>query len=127
MINEATNMLQLYNANFLNPWFSINLKLRSRSFRLRQVFQTLMVKMHFSQIQQAPGPDFRKVGKSLHQVLFWFMAVTKFENKIYKILVALLRLRPDEQFIFTWNIKPYLYFKKLFFSIMMSAATSRYI
>ena len=36
--------------------------------RLHQVFPTLMVQMIliFSQIQQATGPDFRKVGKSLY-------------------------------------------------------------
>ena len=28
-----------------------------------------MVQMLFSQIQQAPGPDFRKVGKSMHGYL----------------------------------------------------------
>ena len=54
-------MLQLYTAN---PCFFINLKWCSSYFRLHQVFQTLMVEK-FSEIQQAPGPDFRKVGKSL--------------------------------------------------------------
>ena len=53
-------MLQLYTAMVL-----INLKWRSSSFRLHQVFPTLMVQMIFFQIQQAPGPYFRKVGKSL--------------------------------------------------------------
>ena len=50
---EATNMLQRYTSNFLYPWFLINLKLRSSSFRLHQVFPTVMVQMLFSQIQQA--------------------------------------------------------------------------
>ena len=48
-------MLQLYTANFLYPWFLINLKWWSSSFRLHQVFPTLMVQMIFSQIQQASG------------------------------------------------------------------------
>ena len=51
--------------NFLYPWFLINLKWWSSSFRQHQVFPTLMVEI-FSAIQQAPGPDFRKVGKSLY-------------------------------------------------------------
>ena len=42
----------------------IYLKLQSSSFRLYQFFPILMVQMLFSQIQQAPGPDFRLVGKS---------------------------------------------------------------
>ena len=47
MANEATNMFQLYNANLLHPWFLINLKLKCSSFRLHQVFPTLMVQMLF--------------------------------------------------------------------------------
>ena len=43
----------------------IHLKWCSNSFRLYQVFPILMVQMLFSQIQQAPGPDLRKVGKPL--------------------------------------------------------------
>ena len=35
-------MLQLYTANFLYPRFLINLKWRSSSFRLHQVFPTLI-------------------------------------------------------------------------------------
>ena len=50
-------------ANFSYPWFLINLKLRSSSFRRHQIFPTLMVQMLFPQM--APGPDFRKVRKSL--------------------------------------------------------------
>ena len=46
------------------PWSLINLKLKSSSLRLHQVFPTLMVQILFSQIQQVP--DFRKVGKFLH-------------------------------------------------------------
>ena len=45
--------------------FFIHLKWRSSSFRLHQAFPIFMIQMLFSQIQQAPGPDFRKVGKSL--------------------------------------------------------------
>ena len=45
---------------------SDNLKWISSSFRQNQVFPILMARMIFSQIQQAPGPDFRKEGKSLH-------------------------------------------------------------
>ena len=37
---DATNMLQLCTANFLYPWFSINLKWWSSSLRLHQVFPT---------------------------------------------------------------------------------------
>ena len=48
---KATNMLQLYTANFLNGGPVL-------------VFP-IMVQMLFSQIQQASGPDFRMVGKSL--------------------------------------------------------------
>ena len=46
-------------------WFIIHLKWWFSSFRLHQIFPILMVQMLFSKIQQAPGPDFRKVGKSL--------------------------------------------------------------
>ena len=65
MAIEATNMLQFYTAIFLYPWLEINLKLRSSSFRLHQVFPTIEGPNAFFQIQQAPGPDFRKVGTSL--------------------------------------------------------------
>ena len=52
---------QLYTANFLYG-FLIHLKWWSSSS-----FPNLMVKMlPPPQIQQAPGPDFRKVGKSLN-------------------------------------------------------------
>ena len=46
---EATIMLQFYtqSANFLYPWLLINFKLKSSSFRLHQVFPTLMVQMPF--------------------------------------------------------------------------------
>ena len=70
MKTKATNRLKLYTANFLYPWFLINLKWRSSSFRLHQVFTTLMVQMIFFQIQQAPGPDFIKVGKPLKESIF---------------------------------------------------------
>ena len=53
---KATNMLQLYTANFLYSLL-IHLKLWSSSFRLNQVFPILMIQMLFPQIQQAPGPD----------------------------------------------------------------------
>ena len=39
------------------------LKWRSSFFRLILVFPILIAQMIFSQIQQAPGPDFRKVRK----------------------------------------------------------------
>ena len=52
---KATNMLQLYTTYF-------NLLKMEVQY---QFFQNLMVQMFFSQIQQAPGPDFRMVGKSL--------------------------------------------------------------
>ena len=58
-------MLQLYTANFCYPWFLINLKWWSSSFGLHQVFPNFDGPNDISQIQQAPGPDFRKVGKSL--------------------------------------------------------------
>ena len=63
---KATNILQLYAANF-------HLKWRSSSFRLQQFFPILMV----SKIQQAPGPDFRKVGKSLQRCPFSCYAYRK--------------------------------------------------
>ena len=43
----------------------IDLNLRSSSFRRYQFFPISMVQMLFPQIQHAPGPDFRTVGKSL--------------------------------------------------------------
>ena len=58
-------MLQLYAASFLYGLI-IHLKLWSSSFRLHQIFPILMVQMLFSQIQQAPGSNFRKVLKSLN-------------------------------------------------------------
>ena len=55
-----------YSFTMLFPYmFLIHLKWWSGSFRLHQVFPILMVQMFFPQIQQAPGPNFRKVGKSL--------------------------------------------------------------
>ena len=45
--------------------FLIHLKLRSSSFRLHQIFPILMIQILLPQIQQAPGPKFRKIGKSL--------------------------------------------------------------
>ena len=57
-----------YSFTLLIPYmFLFHLKWWSGCFRLHQVFPILMIQM-FSQIQQAPGPDFRKVGKSLQQV-----------------------------------------------------------
>ena len=46
-------------------WLLIHLKWWSSSFRPYQIFPIFMVQMFFPQIQQAPGPNFRKVGKSL--------------------------------------------------------------
>ena len=43
-----------------------NLKLSSSFFRQNLVFPILVAQMTFSQIQQALGPDIRKVGKSLY-------------------------------------------------------------
>ena len=51
--------------NILYPWSLINKKLKSISFSLNQVIPNLMVQMLFSQFEQTPDPDFRKVGKSL--------------------------------------------------------------
>ena len=45
---------------FFNP-FNI---WQSGSCRLHQVSPILMFQMFFPQIQQAPGPNFRKIGKS---------------------------------------------------------------
>ena len=60
------NVLQLYTANIFNSYIVFNpLKWHSSSFRRHRMFPILMVQMFFSQIQQAPGPDFRKVEKSL--------------------------------------------------------------
>ena len=56
--------------SFTLPWILNQFKMVVHSFRLHQVFPTLMVSMIFSQIQQAPGPDFRKVGKSLNILVF---------------------------------------------------------
>ena len=58
-------MLQLYTANILYL-FLIHLKWHSSFFKLHQIFPKLMVQMLFSKIQQAPGPNFRKVGKFLN-------------------------------------------------------------
>ena len=44
--------------NFFYAFQSTNL------FRLHQIFTILTIQMLLYQIQQAPGPDFRKVGKS---------------------------------------------------------------
>ena len=54
---KATNIIQLYTAYFLYVFESI--------LNGSKVFPILMVEMLLSQIQQAPGPNFRKVGKSL--------------------------------------------------------------
>ena len=43
----------------------IYLKWRPSSFRQYQFFPIVMVQMLLYQIQQAPGPDFRMVGKCL--------------------------------------------------------------
>ena len=50
-------------------YIDINYGLKSDnlSFRLNLVFPILMAKKIFSQNQQAPGLDFRKVGKSLNK------------------------------------------------------------
>ena len=54
----------LNNANFLKAFLSI-LNGGSVLIDCNQIFPILMIQMLCSQIQQAPGPDFRKVGKSL--------------------------------------------------------------
>ena len=61
-------MLQFYIANFLKG-LKIHFKWWSSSFRLYQIFAILIIQMLFSQIKQAPGPDFRKVGKSLLMII----------------------------------------------------------
>ena len=48
----------------------IHLKWWPSSFRLHQIFPILMVLCFFSQMQQVPGPDFNKVGKSLLLITF---------------------------------------------------------
>ena len=60
------------NKNILQLYFHVfsHLKSRSSSYTLQHVYSTLMVQMPFSQIQQAPGPDFRKVGKFLKRALW---------------------------------------------------------
>ena len=62
-------MVQRYAASFLYGFYFILLKWQSSSFRLHQnpnfLSTILMAQMICSQIQQAPGPDPRKVGKSL--------------------------------------------------------------
>ena len=56
----------LYTANFLNMVL-IHLNWWSNSFRLHQIFLilNLMIQMLFFQNQQAPGSNYRKLGKSL--------------------------------------------------------------
>ena len=56
-------MLQIYAANFLygfNPF-----KMAVQFFYTASNFPILMAPNIFSQMQQAPGPDSRKVGKSM--------------------------------------------------------------
>ena len=67
----------LYTANFLYAFF-FNLKL----LLLQQIFPILMIKMFFSQIQQTPGPNFRKEGKSL-SLLHFRMNKTMLYRKLY--------------------------------------------
>ena len=62
MAIEAINMLQLCTANFLYPWFLINLKLRSSSFRLHQDFSTLMDQMLFFPNSTGHWPQLQKGG-----------------------------------------------------------------
>ena len=91
----ATNMLQLYNANF---WYGFNpFKMAVQFFRLHEVFPIFMVQMRFSQIQQAPGPDFRKVRKSLTTLFSNFcpvnlehVLVIRVENSVDLDQMALL-------------------------------------
>ena len=56
MVGNSSSFTLLISYMFLNPF-----KMGSSSS-----FPNLMVQMLFPQIQQAPGPDFRKVGKSLY-------------------------------------------------------------
>ena len=56
---KATNMLQLYTTNFLYPWLWMDLD-------FIQFSKLWWFKCFYSQFQQAPGPVFRNVGKSLH-------------------------------------------------------------
>ena len=61
------HMLQFYTANFLyvfNPF-----KIAVQLYLTASNFPILMAKMIVSQIQQAPGPDSRKVGKSLRNLI----------------------------------------------------------
>ena len=60
-------MVQLYTASFLYV-FLIHIKWQSiilDCIKIPNTFLILMAQMIFSQIQQAPGPDSRKVEKSL--------------------------------------------------------------
>ena len=52
---KATSILQLKTADFYLSKMAVQY----------QYFPILMVQILFSQIQKAPGPDFRTVGKSL--------------------------------------------------------------
>ena len=54
----------LFTANFIYILL-IHLKWRSSSFR-RQIFPILIIQLFSPQIQQAPGPDFRKVRKYMN-------------------------------------------------------------
>ena len=58
-------MKGVYYTDIYYGFKSVNLKWRSISFGPNLVFSILMAQMTFSQTQQAPGPDFIKVGKSL--------------------------------------------------------------
>ena len=62
---KATKYVTALHCYFL-IWFIINFKWQSSSFRLHQVFPNFNgPNAFYSQIQQAPGPNFRKVEKSL--------------------------------------------------------------
>ena len=62
---NATNILQLHTANF--SLFKMAVQY--------QFFPILMVQLFFPQIQQAPGPDFRTVGKSLLSALDFYCLI----------------------------------------------------
>ena len=66
-------------------WLVIHFKWHSRSFRLHQIFPILSIQVwwsecFFSQIQQAPGHDLRKLGKSLFIV---FASMIKMLSQVH--------------------------------------------
>ena len=59
-------MLQLCTANFLNGFNPFKMKVQF--FWTASSFPNFYGPNAFSQVQQAPGPNFKMVGKSLHSL-----------------------------------------------------------